>query len=254
VLGSPGQANYAAASVGLDAVGARRRAQGLPALSLAWGPWVRVGMAAARRDRGQRLVGRGLAGLAPEQALEALSRALGAAGTVLTARFDPVRWTAAYPDGARSLLRELSDPPSSLPAEAGLRSQLQTATPAERPVMLETYLREQIGLVLRLAPARIEREAPLKNLGLNSLMSLELRNRLEGGLGLTLPATLVFNYPTVAALAVHLAERLGLSVAAGPDAGGEDAELESLLTELQGLSDDEVRRLLAEGRTGGSAR
>ena len=254
VLGSPGQANYAAANAGLDAVVARRRAQGRPALSLAWGPWARVGMAAAGRDRGRRLAARGLASLAPEDGIEAFGRLRHTAGTVLVMRFDAARWSRAHAAGARSLLRDLADAESAPVASEGLLGQIGAATPAERRSLLETHLREQIGHVLRVAPARVERDTPLKALGLNSLMSLELRNRLEATLGFTLPATLVWNYPTVAAVAAHLEERLGFAPGETGEAApsGDDAELDRLLTEIQGLSDEEVRRQLANG--GGGAR
>jgi acyl carrier protein len=134
-----------------------------------------------------------------------------------------------------------------------LLPRLGAAPPAERRALIEAHLREQLGHVLRMAPARIERDVPLKALGVNSLLSLELRNRIEATLGLTLPATLVWNYPTVAAVAAHLEERLGF---AAPEvrveqASTEDEELERLLTEIQALSDDEVRRQLTEGRPGG---
>ena len=90
-------------------------------------------------------------------------------------------------------------------------AQLRAAAPVERRALLETHLREQVGQVLRIAAARVDPATPLKSLGLNSLMSLELRNRLETAFGLTLPATLVWNYPTVTAVAAHLEERLGLA-------------------------------------------
>ena len=247
VLGSPGQANYAAANAGLDAVVARRRAQGRPALSLAWGPWARVGMAAAGRDRGRRLAARGLASLAPEDGIEAFGRLLHTEGTVLVMRLDAARWSRAHAAGARSLLRDLGGAESAPVASDGLLGQIGAAIPAERRALLETHLREQIGHVLRVAPAGVERDTPLKALGLNSLMSLELRNRLEATLGLTLPATLVWNYPTVAAVAAHLEERLGFTAGETGDTApsGDDAELDRLLTEIQGLSDEEVRRQLA---------
>jgi acyl carrier protein len=167
-------------------------------------------------------------------------------------RFDPARWVRAHISGARSLLRELQAPAPSAAESASMLARLRAAAPEERRVALETHLREHVAHVLRVAPSRIDRATSLKNLGLNSLMSLELRNRIEVTLGLTLPATLVWNYPTVAAMAAHLVERLGL--ASGPDTGQAEItgepELEQLLAEIQGLSDDEVRRLLAEGRTG----
>jgi len=211
-------------------------------------------MAAARRDRGQRLAARGLASLAPEEGVEALERLLATSATqVLVMRLDPGRWSRAYAAGARSLLRDSHEQPSAAPESSGVLARLRMAAPGERRSLLETHLREQVGQVLRVAAARVDPATPLKSLGLNSLMSLELRNRLEAAFGLTLPATLAWNYPTVTALAAHLEERLGLAtpvVAAPESVPAAEPELESLLAEIQGLSDDEVRRLLAEGRTG----
>jgi acyl carrier protein len=128
---------------------------------------------------------------------------------------------------------------------------LRALPPLERRERLERHLREQVGLVLRLAADRIDAAAPLKELGVNSLMSLELRNRLEATLGVTLPATLVWNYPTVTAVAAHLEERLGLVAAAPPAVEAvDDPEIERLLAEIQDLSEDDVRRLLADGASG----
>ncbi len=212
VLGAAGQGNYAAANACLDGVATRRRAHGHPGLSIAWGPWARVGIAAARRDRGQRLAARGLASLAPEEGVEALERLLATSATqVLVMRLDPERWSRAYPSGARSLLREAHEASSTAPASVGMVARLRAAAPVERRALLEAHLREQVGQVLRVAVARIDAATPLASLGLNSLMSLELRNRLETAFGLSLPATLAWNYPTVTAVAGHLEERLGLA-------------------------------------------
>jgi acyl carrier protein len=104
--------------------------------------------------------------------------------------------------------------------------------------------------VLKLAASRIDRNKSLRTLGLDSLMALELRNRLERSLGLTLPATLVWNYPTVAALAPHLAGRL--SIPLQPQAtlveerNVDDHELARALAEVEKLSAEEARRLLSE--------
>jgi acyl carrier protein len=112
--------------------------------------------------------------------------------------------------------------------------------------VLETYIRDQVSRVLRLAPARIGLATPLRGLGFDSLMSLELRNALEAGLGLSLPASLTWNYPTIEALVPHLAERMGIGLDRTPSTvesvEGHDeldelsaADLEALL--LQELED-----------------
>ena len=213
VLGAPGQGNYAAANACLDGVVTRRRAQGHPALSIAWGPWARVGMAAARRDRGQRLAARGLASLAPEEGVEALERLLATSAThgARHAARSRRAGRGPTPRGRARSFANAHEAPSAAPGSHGMLAQLRAAAPVERRALLETHLREQVGQVLRLAAARVDPVTPLKSLGLNSLMSLELRNRLETAFGLTLPATLAWNYPTVAAVAAHLEERLGLA-------------------------------------------
>jgi len=127
--------------------------------------------------------------------------------------------------------------------------QFRAAAPDKRAEALVTWLREQVAHVLRIAPGRVDLSAPLKTMGLDSLLSLEFRNRLEAALGLSLPATLAWNYPTVSALALHLEERLERnppdlvdeSSAVPP---GDPGDLERILDEIEELSEDEVRRLL----------
>jgi myxalamid-type polyketide synthase MxaE and MxaD len=95
--------------------------------------------------------------------------------------------------------------PAAPVATTGLGEQLATATPAERRRLLEPMVKDAVGAVLRIAPARLDPRKALGSMGLNSLMAMELRNRLEAATGRSLSATLAWNYPTVEALAAHLA-------------------------------------------------
>ncbi|HEV2149465.1 MAG TPA: acyl carrier protein, partial [Longimicrobiaceae bacterium] len=93
--------------------------------------------------------------------------------------------------------------------EASLREELlSTEAGPRRRARLEGHVREQVARVLRLAPARVEADRPLRALGLDSLMAIELRNRLEASLGVPVPATAIWNYPTVGALVPFLAQRM----------------------------------------------
>jgi NADPH:quinone reductase-like Zn-dependent oxidoreductase/acyl carrier protein len=264
VLGSPGQGNYAAANAFLDALAHHRRAQGLPALSINWGPWAEVGLA-ARPDRGGRLALRGLASIGLEQGVEALGRVLGnGAAQVGVMPLDVRQWRQFYPKAAESpllaqLVREQDDANGSGRRANSVRQALLAAEPGERRSLLERHLQQQIARVLRIPASRIEADTPLDALGLDSLMALELRNGLEAGLGLTLPATLVWGYPTLAALASHLAREMEIPLESiaearsepkdeGKDEGdeGDDEEMDGLLTETERLSEDEVQTALNE--------
>jgi acyl transferase domain-containing protein/surfactin synthase thioesterase subunit/D-arabinose 1-dehydrogenase-like Zn-dependent alcohol dehydrogenase/acyl carrier protein len=210
LLGSPGQANYAAANTFLDALAHHRRSLGLPALSIDWGAFSEVGLAAAQDNRGARLASRGMHSLTPEQGIDALGRLLAGAQVQMgVVAIDMNQWGAAHRATARS--RRLSplqtkhrgEPRREQEAQE-LLARLVTADPAGRAAMLTEILLLQVAQVLRLPETQIAPSAPLTTLGMDSLMGLDLRNRIESVLGIRLPASLLLTHPTVNGLADHI--------------------------------------------------
>ncbi|HEY3057490.1 MAG TPA: beta-ketoacyl reductase, partial [Chloroflexota bacterium] len=254
MLGSPGQANYAAANAFLDSLAHHRATLGLPALSVNWGPWSAVGLAAAAANRGERLALRGISSITPEQGIAGFGRLLGSKATqVGVVAFDVRQWREFYPTTAQSPLL------SVLVHEHGAARRVDTTNGSamrttllmmdsnRRRQALQTYLIDIVARVLRLASARVDPRAPLTSLGLDSLMGLEIRNRLEADLGLRLPATLVWTYPTIAAVAVRLAELLEPppSVESQLESGNDGIDLTRLLEAgVADLSDAEAASLL----------
>jgi NADP-dependent 3-hydroxy acid dehydrogenase YdfG/acyl carrier protein len=246
LLGTAGQANYAAANAFLDGLAQQRRAEGLPALSINWGPWRDIGLASVSANRGERLEVQGLGGLAPDDALGALSVALaGDAAQVAVMRLDARRWArAAGGDHTGLLAALLADGPtgaeartSDTPFPAGLLA----APQAERSGLLEAHLRRRVAGVLRMNPERVQLGVQLKLQGMDSLMTLELRNALERDLGIPISAATIWNYSTVAALAAHLLKRLGAEPMEGrreaPAADGTEQTGALLESELAALND-----------------
>jgi len=210
LIGSEGQSVYAAANTFLDALAAGRQAQGLPAQSLAWGAWAEVGMAARlsarHRDRMQRS---GLLAMAPEAALELMDRAIGQREHLLA----PL--AVDRPPGGTSLGRLLSPaeapaaPAAEVPpppvAKPSLRGRLDAALPAERASLLLELVRTEVAAVLKLPDANgLREDRPLNDLGVDSLMAVDIRRRLENRLTTQLPATLVFDHPTCELLVQYL--------------------------------------------------
>jgi acyl carrier protein len=266
LLGTPGQGNYAAANAFLDALAHHRAALGLSAISIQWGPFSEVGLAAAQDNRGQRLSYRGMASLTSAEGLEALSRLLARPRPeVGIMRFDVRQWIEFYPRMAGipffSELQKDAGKAQLVAAEA-LRSRqmLEGAAPGEQQALMERLLKEQLGRVLRLDVARIARDAPFTGLGLDSLMSLELRNRLEASFGLRLSATLLFTYPSTMSLATHLLGQMDLAEGEGErrspthvEGDGErrssthvEAALGHPAEDLEGLGKDELLALFEE--------
>jgi len=214
LLGMPGQGNYAAANAAMDALAHHRRQQGLPALSVNWGPFAEVGLAAAHANRGERLAYQGMASFTTHQG-EALLERLLAEGAVNVGAMslDLRQWLQFFPNAASQRVWE------ELAAERGgeggkdrsaLLLELRRASPGARAELLETYLRERLSHVLRVDASRVGRHDAFRGLGLDSLMSLELRNRIEAALDLKLSVTLLWAHSTLKALAVYLLEQLGL--------------------------------------------
>jgi len=213
LLGTPGQANYAAANAMLDALAERRAADGRAALSVAWGPWADIGLAAAQTNRGARISEQGLVSIAPDDGLALFRRVLaGTVPRVAAMHFDVARWceTVAADDRARTF-EKLSRSSGHARALISGLSALRAATPENAPAELRRLVVDQLAAVLRLQPEQIVGTKAFRALGLDSLMGLELRNRLERSLELKLSASVIWNYPTVDQLCTYLAGQLGIA-------------------------------------------
>nr|WP_252981026.1 type I polyketide synthase [Streptomyces chartreusis] len=222
VLGAAGQGNYAAANARLDALAARRRADGLPATAIAWGPWAGSGMAAGD-DIDRRLRRAGLTPLDPEAGVDALLDAVAHDDTAVTVA--DVDWSrlAALQPATAGLLTELAGPTaaeehSGDPGGDDLRSRLAGLPAAERGRTLLDLLRASIAAVLGHAdPRTVEADWTFRDLGFDSLTTLELRNGIAAATGLTLPASLVYDHPTPQHLAEFLlGELLGDTAESAP--------------------------------------
>ncbi|MFF9819867.1 SDR family NAD(P)-dependent oxidoreductase, partial [Streptomyces sp. NPDC014006] len=213
-LGRAGQGNFGAANAHLDALAERRHALGLPATSVAWGPWDADGMAAG--DMAEQLRRRGLPALAPDLALTALGEAVGRGeATVTVADIDWARFVPAYNAArASALISDLADV-RDLRTESGAQpggdggtwtaQNLSGLSDAEAERLLLDLVRTQAAAVLGHASAdAVSASHAFKDIGVDSLTGVELRNRLVAVTGLKLPPTLVFNHPTPQALARFL--------------------------------------------------
>jgi acyl transferase domain-containing protein/NADPH:quinone reductase-like Zn-dependent oxidoreductase/SAM-dependent methyltransferase/acyl carrier protein len=257
MLGSAGQANHVAACAFEDALAHYRRAQGLPALSIDWGPWAEAG-AATRGTVTQRVQFKGFQPILPEQGFRVLEHLIGSdRARVGVMSVDWRQYANALPAGHKAgLLSDLirstenAAPIVGRPSEKphAVLERLQDAPAAKRLRLLSDFVRSQAVKVLGLDASRpIDDNQPLNDFGLDSLMAVELRSLLTAELGLarSLPATLVFDYPTIAALTTYLAEEVLMweqTPASEPDSPQQD-DLAALLSRVEGLSDEDVNRM-----------
>ncbi|GDY50742.1 hypothetical protein SVIO_013650 [Streptomyces violaceusniger] len=206
-VGAAGQANYAAANAILDALAEWRRGAGLPATSVAWGPWADHGMAEAVADRWRR---HGLPAMDPESAVAALEQSVNhpAAASLIVAdvEWDTLARTMADPR-SRRLLHDLVGHGSSDTADdattpdESLRRRLTGLGTVEQDRVLLEFVRSHVAAVLgHRRPEAIDADRAFKELGFDSLAAVTLRNRLNAATGLSLPSTLLFDHPTVTAL------------------------------------------------------
>ncbi len=213
-FGAPGQANYAAANAVLDALAEKRRASGLPAATIAWGPWEPSGGMTASlgqvdRERLRRL---GFDPLPVERGLELFDAALAAdAAHSVGAQLDFAALRAQARAGLLApLMHALLGPPARRAAERdGLLARRLAETPEERrdAVVLDLVRADVASVLGHATPDAVDVELAFKELGFDSLAAVELRNRLGQASGLRLPATLVFDYPTPVAVARFLREQ-----------------------------------------------
>ncbi|MEV6829664.1 SDR family NAD(P)-dependent oxidoreductase [Amycolatopsis sp. NPDC051102] len=252
--GGSGQGNYAAANAYLDALAQRRRAAGRPAVSLAWGLWAEAsGMTGHLDDRARDRLGRsGVRPLDSAQGLALFDRALAAGPAALVPiALDAAALRRQAADGTVSPLFRGLFPPSArrVAAAGGHVGELSEEA-------LLDLVRTHVAAVLGHASARaIDPGRAFKDLGFDSLTAVDLRNRLAAATGLRLPATLVFDHPTPAVLAAHLAGRTGRTVVARTADDGDAIAIVAMSCRYPGgiASPDDLWQLVAEGRDAVSA-
>jgi acyl transferase domain-containing protein/acyl carrier protein len=223
VFGGAGQGNYAAANAYLDALAERRAAGGRAALSIAWGPWAGGGVAEANDAVRQRMRRGLLPEMDPQLAVLTLDGAVVDGDSTLAVM--NIDWdqmmafsTAAQPgivcdlpEVMERIAAEVADPaaPGGRPAGGELANKLAGAAQGERDQILTDLVRAEAASVLgHSSPEAIGAGRAFSDLGLDSLTTLEMRQRLSTITGLRLPATVLFDYPTPAQLAAHLRDEL----------------------------------------------
>jgi acyl carrier protein len=255
LLGNAGQGNYAAANAFLDGLAHFRKSQGLRAQSLNWSAWTEGGMAARLNTVNQaRLTRQGFGVISPEQGILLLEKTL--------PRDEPQLGLMRLDVRAFRRSMEGRDVPPVWRAVVGATAQrgrvttglwatkLSKLSPSERTAEVQRMVQSEVSKVLSLAAAsEVPLEKPLKELGLDSLMAVELRNRLSAQVGEKLSATLAFDYPTVWGLVLHLLEILvpeERSAVVGERPVRQD-DMSEKLSELAALTKEQAASLL-EGK------
>ncbi|MFF8950930.1 SDR family NAD(P)-dependent oxidoreductase [Streptomyces sp. NPDC014940] len=262
VVGNPGQGNYAAANVFLDQLAHHRRASGLPGLSLSFGAWAGEGLAAAHADL-DRMARLGHRALTPEQGRDLVALALrGDTPHLVAWALDLPRLRTTDAAGTALWRSLLPAPRTGAAAGHALAGRLAGLPAPERAERVLALVREEAARALGLRSAEsVHPGRPLRDLGMDSVTAVELRNRLAARLGVRLPATLLFDHPTADRLAEYLlAHALGDAApkpAPAPErthrtepATGEPVAIVSMACRLPGsVTDPEgLWRLVAEGR------
>jgi acyl transferase domain-containing protein/NADPH:quinone reductase-like Zn-dependent oxidoreductase/SAM-dependent methyltransferase len=248
LAGSAGQANHAAANAFMDALAAARRRWGLPGVSINWGPWSEAG-AAVRHGVIERGAARGLHALSPDEGFATLELIMAA---------DAVQVGAANIDWEAFLGKEAVPPffdalhSPNLATTTIVRehereasdwiAQLDALSPAMRRGEVLRFVRAQVVRLLGLSGVDVETDRPLSEMGLDSLLAVEIRNVLGKALELTLPATVTFDHPSIDALAAYLHD--AKFAAAQPLQ--EVSRTEPLIANIEELSDHDLDRLIAE--------
>jgi acyl carrier protein len=239
IIGNLGQGAYAAGNAFLDGLATWRRRRGLAATSLNWGPWAEAGMAAALDN--DRFAAMGIRQLAPAQGLRTMMRLIGE--SPVQAVVAEIDW-AAYGrtqgiDGGGGLFASVVGAPGAgaatsaeTPATRDILAELAAVLPAQREGLMRSYLQELARQTLGYGHGEtIAPDKPLADQGFDSLMSVEMRNRLNRALGRKLAASLLFDYPTLDRIGRHLLDSVlpPENVVSTPSAADILDEIESLI-------------------------
>ncbi len=215
ILGSPGQGNYAAANAFLDGLAQFRRSQGLPATSINWGPWAGSGMA-AEGGREDQIKSRGMDLIDPENGLDLIGRLLEADATNVTVM--DAHWSDMFKlmsGRVPSLLATIaetegnaSDDSAAEDVDHEYRNRLLGADLDERQTLLREYFTDELARIMGLEADDLDQSQPLSELGMDSLLAMELKNNLERTLAFQMPMAAFLETPSITTLAEHAAKAI----------------------------------------------
>ncbi|MFJ9595509.1 SDR family NAD(P)-dependent oxidoreductase [Streptomyces virginiae] len=241
VLGPVAQGNYAAGNAFIDTVMQWRSAAGLPGLSIGWGPWAEVGMAAnlsAELIRG--IEGQGMRFLKPTDGARCLFKALGGSESHVTiGEFDWDRYASGRP-AVSALYREVARASAAAVRKVDLEA-LRALPRAERRATVNELIRERIAVLLHFEGAEdVPADAKFTELGLDSLVAVELKNALEAGFQVPLPTSIVFDYPSILLLAEYLDQEIA------PPAADDEGSAHRAPKDVRELSEADADAELAD--------
>ncbi len=259
VFGHAGQANYSAANALLDGLAHYRRAMGLTATVLNWGHLGEVGYLAQRQQLGERLERQGVLSFTVRQATDALEYALQTRAVQFSVlRMDWSRWrglgiTTRVSPRFKHLIRHRTNGGSSR-MELANADELRTADPAQRSELVSAVLRSKAGMLLGIDSEQIERDRPLLELGLDSLMAVEMRNWIESQIEINLPISVLMRSAGLDQLTETVCELIigaeGSAVQPPATESEQDTitadQADSLLDKLPDLGDEQVSQLLSQ--------
>ncbi|MFN6560885.1 MAG: type I polyketide synthase [Nostoc sp. ChiSLP01] len=251
LIGTPGQGSYAVANAFMDALVCHRQADGLPGLSINWGPWAEVGMAVRLENRSQsKILAQGISGIVPEKGLQVLGELLGQ--TAYQVGVLPINWNRFFEQSSfgigeqffEAFATKVEQPEAE---EFDILQQLKGAPINEQRALLTTHVCNQVAKVIALDPSQINPQQGFFDLGMDSLTSVELKQRLQKSLGCQIPDTFVFNYPTIEAVVGYIAEKVletEIASAVSETTTNDENSLVEFSASLEELSEAEIAELL----------
>jgi len=253
IFGNSAQGNYAAANAFLDSLAHHRRAIGLPALVTNWGALGGEGYVARNERVAEYLARQGTTPLSPGEVVFLLESFLNAGVTqAMSLRVDWSKWRQSFRGSQESPLLEHIfaagvEGPETSGAKSDWRLKIESAAPEDRSGIIGQAVRDVVGSVLRVKPEGLRADQPLTDLGLDSLMAVEIENSIESAIGVALPPASLMRARTIGQIATLIAEHMGGSAAVTNKASVSPAEPASTdEVDLEALSDEEIDRLLGD--------
>jgi len=251
IFGNPAQGNYGAANAFLDSLAHHRHSLGLPALTMNWGVLGGEGYVARNERVAEFLARQGTTEISPGEVVSLLESSLvGGNAQVVAIRVDWAKWRQFFRSAQDNPLLEriltVVEGQEAGGATSDWRPRIEAAAPAEREAVIAQAVREVVGSVLRVKPETLRDEQPLTDLGLDSLMGVEIENSLEAAVGIALPPTSLMRARTIGQIATLIAAHMGGNTPASAPSPV-DIPVETATSadvDLEALSDEDLDRLL----------